>query len=764
MLKNPKISLDLPWKGHQSLQILLWFKTFPWEATKAGEKRLGGPKSHFCFDAFRHRTESLIQKKTVGEWRDPEISWFVKWNPQIIGYWVVLSPMPISNYQPVGFEIVGSGPKCLRIDLDWNLQWDSFYNLVPHSSCIIRKRKCNFQNHLLTPQPSTCHAPTFGISKMIQTFGGKFMHVVSLIHDFLEHTTSPVGTSVLRLASFINSKRRISAAVWLNEKKMLGINAVYPSKWWFLIHLSIPKPGINLSCCDFLFAQIAALSPSSVIEQSSRANNVLFFGAFCWETRSKKLIQHPWQKKNRRSKKKKWLSHLPWSLVKKGLPMPQDRRRYVESCRSLRCIDNEMRLYLKKKKLRIKKTGGLKPARNLTQHNLPYVSQLKWAIWEDSSRIDFCLNSSKNWNHPILFGSKCWISRFRQCFKDISPAHLSIPPILPAAFSLVADVRLGLPPERARSPGKGGPGLAQAVSTLVNNDSRSDDMMSIRSHEIWHQPKLHALFFQGNLSKYHQIHLLLVSGSPKRVPFHDPPGTPRPGCRDLLLLTFVRFCRGGAPKNSRRFGQKTQIAKPQPLEISVKIGHLQRFFIEFFKASPRYISIIPGLWFNNSCRTSFYIKPGLLFLFPPQSSQWFGQFLLGKNQQMFKHGKVSSPAAAVIFVRLRQAFLCSFQWFFHHKSLVPWCIPLGLERSEKLCCKCHHDTIWIRSLHHHPIEHFRYPWRSKMKQTKPRTLPWSWFWESLVTSTKVPPKSFAVPSIFAEDLVVESGPGKVGPA
>lgn len=64
MLKNPKIRLHLPWKGHQSLQILLWFKTFPWEPTKAGEKRLGGSQMPlFCFDAFRHRNESLIQKK-----------------------------------------------------------------------------------------------------------------------------------------------------------------------------------------------------------------------------------------------------------------------------------------------------------------------------------------------------------------------------------------------------------------------------------------------------------------------------------------------------------------------------------------------------------------------------------------------------------------------------------------------------------------------------------------------------------------------------
>lgn len=86
-------------------------------------------------------------------------------------------------------------------------------------------------------------------------------------------------------------------------------------------------------------------------------------------------------------------------------------------------------VFISKKKLRIKKTGGLKPARNLTQHNLPYVSQLKWAIWEDSSRIDFCLKSSKTWNHPILFASKCWISKFRPMFQRhltsslVNPSH-----------------------------------------------------------------------------------------------------------------------------------------------------------------------------------------------------------------------------------------------------------------------------------------------------------------------------------------------------
>ena len=251
--------------------------------------------------------------------------------------------------------------------------------------------------------------------------------------------------------------------------------------------------------------------------------------------------------------------------------MPQDHRRYVESCGSLRCINNEMRLYLKKKKkVRVKKTGGLKPARNLTQHNLPYVSQQKWAIWEDSSRIDFCLKSSKNWNHPILFGSKCWISTvsFDKCFKDISPAHLSFPLILPAAFSLVADVRLGLPPERARSPGNGGPGLAQAVSTLVNNDSRSDDMMSIRSHEIWHQPKLHALFIQGNLSKISPDTFAACFGFPKKGPIswsasHAPTRLQRSSPLDLHQI----LSRWSPQKNSRRFGKKTQIAKPQPVEI-----------------------------------------------------------------------------------------------------------------------------------------------------------------------------------------------------
>ena len=261
------------------------------------------------------------------------------------------------------------------------------------------------------------------------------------------------------------------------------------------------------------------------------------------------------KKKNRRSKKKKWLSHLPWSLVKKGLPMPQDRRRYVESCRSLRCIDNEMRLYLKKKKLRIKKTGGLKPARNLTQHNLPYVSQLKWTIWEDSA-----------WNHqkigtiPSFSVQNVGSVSFDQCFKDISPAHLSIPPILPAAFSLVADVRLGLPPERARSPGKGGPGLAQAVTTLVNNDSRSDDMMSIRSHEIWHQPKLHALFIQGNLSKISPDTFAACFGFPKKGPiswsaWHAPTRLQRSSPLDLRQV----LSRGSPQKNSRRFGQRHRL-------------------------------------------------------------------------------------------------------------------------------------------------------------------------------------------------------------
>ena len=209
----------------------------------------------------------------------------------------------------------------------------------------------------------------------------------------------------------------------------------------------------------------------------------------------------------------------------------------------------------KKKKLRIKKTGGLKPARNLTQHNLPYVSQLKWTIWEDSA-----------WNHqkigtiPSFSVQNVGSVSFDQCFKDISPAHLSIPPILPAAFSLVADVRLGLPPERARSPGKGGPGLAQAVTTLVNNDSRSDDMMSIRSHEIWHQPKLHALFIQGNLSKISPDTFAACFGFPKKGPiswsaWHAPTRLQRSSPLDLRQV----LSRGSPQKNSRRFGQRHRL-------------------------------------------------------------------------------------------------------------------------------------------------------------------------------------------------------------
>lgn len=57
------------------------------------------------------------------------------------------------------------------------------------------------------------------------------MHVVSLIHDFLEHTTSPLEhqSSGWRLLS---TRWRISAAVWLSVKQDAGDQrSENPSKW-----------------------------------------------------------------------------------------------------------------------------------------------------------------------------------------------------------------------------------------------------------------------------------------------------------------------------------------------------------------------------------------------------------------------------------------------------------------------------------------------------------------------------------------------------
>ena len=220
---------------------------------------------------------------------------------------------------------------------------------------------------------------------------------------------------------------------------------------------------------------------------------------------------------------------------------------------------------------------------------------------------------------------------------------------------------------------------------------------------------------------------------------------------------------GEPPKKQQKIRPKTQIAKPQPLEISVKLGHLQRFFKVFFTASPSFISIIPGLWFDNSCRTSFYIKPGLLFLFPPQSSQWFGQFLLGKNQQKFKHGQNLIPVCSSHFGSLAPSFPLLLPMVFPSQILGTLVHPIGFGKLKSwLQVPPRHNLNKISS----SPSNWAFPLSLEFqkKQTKLMTLPWSCFGNHWWPQQQKFPQKLCRPSIFAEDLVVESGPGKVGPA
>lgn len=166
---------------------------------------------------------------------------------------------------------------------------------------------------MLTPQPSTCHAPTFGIKNCPDIWWK--IHACSFSYSRLFRTHNfSVGTSTSPQVGVFYQLVGGSAQQCGSVKKDAGDQHSLSQQMVILDSLKYSKTWHQLilfwffvcpNCCPF-----SELCDWTKLSSQQRLRVEAFQG-------SKKLIQHPWQKRSRRSKKKRCgICYLPWSLVK----------------------------------------------------------------------------------------------------------------------------------------------------------------------------------------------------------------------------------------------------------------------------------------------------------------------------------------------------------------------------------------------------------------------------------------------------------------
>ena len=125
--------------------------------------------------------------------------------------------------------------------------------------------------------------------------------------------------------------------------------------------------------------------------------------------------------------------------------------------------------------------------------------------------------------------------------------------------------------------------------------------------------------------------------------------------------------------------------------------------------------------------------------------------------------KISSPALRSHFGSLAPSFPLLLPMVFPSQILGTLVHPIGFGKFKSwLQVPPRHNLNKISS----SPSNWAFPLSLEFqkKQTKLMTLPWSCFGNHWWPQQQKFPQKLCRPSIFAEDLVVESGPGKVGPA
>ena len=271
-------------------------------------------------------------------------------------------------------------------------------------------------------------------------------------------------------------------------------------------------------------------------------------------------------------------------------------------------------------------------------------------------------------------------------------------------------------------------------------------------------------FIQGNLSKISPDTFAACFCSPKRVPFHDPPGTPRPGCRDLLLLTFIRFCRGGAPKNTAEDSAKdTDCKTSTSWNICQTWTSAEMFQSVFYSITEFYLnnswSLIRQFMSNiflYQTRPAFSVSTSVFTMVRTDSLCWEK---ISKSSNMEKsHPRLQQSfwfACAKLSFAPSNGFSITNPWYLGASHWV-WKAQ-KLRKKSVLQVPPRHNLNKVSS----SPSNWAFPLSLafQKKQTKPnKTLPWSCFGKHWWPQQQ----KLCRPSIFAEDLVVESGPDNAG--